>query len=264
MRTLNSLSDEIATKEELIARYKLESGLTPQQEAAQQQPYYSSQNTYPPRYYQRIAINRTAVSFSPEATEEKTENEWVETAPICVDFDALYEINEDVVAWLYCPDTPINYPIVQAEDNDYYLRRRLDGTYDAYGTLFLDCRNSLTDRNCIVYGHNMYSEAMFGTLTEYKNQDYFDAHPTMYFITPQQSYRVDILAGFTTSSASEIYNSLNPQETQALLLSRMELSDFESGVSPTKDARLLTLSTCAYESDDARYVLVGALQPIGN
>ena len=51
--------DEFPTEEELIARYKLESGLTPQQEAAQQQPYYSSQNTYPPRYYQRIAINRT-------------------------------------------------------------------------------------------------------------------------------------------------------------------------------------------------------------
>ena len=51
--------DEFPTEEELVARYKLESGLTPQQESIQQQPYYSSQNTYPPRYYQRIAINRT-------------------------------------------------------------------------------------------------------------------------------------------------------------------------------------------------------------
>lgn len=51
--------DEFPTEEELIARYKMESGMTPQQESIQQQPYYSSQNTYPPRYYQRIAINRT-------------------------------------------------------------------------------------------------------------------------------------------------------------------------------------------------------------
>ena len=214
-------------------------------------------------YIENVA--KTAVSFIPEVAEEKTENKeivWTETAPICVDFEALHEINEDVVAWLYCPDTPIHYPIVQAEDNDYYLRRRLDGSYDYYGTLFMDCRNSLSDWNCIVYGHNMYSEAMFGTLTEYKNRDYFQSHPSMYFITPQQSYRVDILAGFTTSSASEIYNSLNPRETVSLLQSWMERSDFDSGVLPAKDAQLITLSTCAYESDNARYVLVGALQPI--
>ncbi len=59
-----------------------------------------------------------------------------------VDFDELKEINEDVAAWLYIPDTIINYPVVQGEDNNFYLKHLLDGTYNANGCLFVDCKNS--------------------------------------------------------------------------------------------------------------------------
>lgn len=65
-----------------------------------------------------------------------------ETAPIEVDFEVLWETNEDVVGWIYCEDTPINLPLVQAEDNDYYLRRLIDGTWNSSGALFVDYRNA--------------------------------------------------------------------------------------------------------------------------
>ena len=61
-----------------------------------------------------------------------------ETAPITVDFERLQEENKDIIAWLYCPDTEINYPVVQSKDNEYYLRRLLDGTWNIAGTLFMD------------------------------------------------------------------------------------------------------------------------------
>lgn len=202
----------------------------------------------------------------PSHTEEETSEipEITEVAPIEVDFKALYEINQDVVAWIYSPDTPINYPIVQAEDNAYYLRRRLDGKSDSYGTLFMDYRNTLDDWNCIVHGHNMYSEAMFGTLTKYRKQDYFDAHSVMYLITPQQSYKIRIFAGFTASRNADVYLSLNPEEKSALIEKWMNASDFDSQIYPAITDRIITLSTCAYEYDEARYILMGVMEELAN
>ena len=72
-----------------------------------------------------------------------------ETAPITVDFERLQEENKDIIAWLYCPDTEINYPVVQSKDNEYYLRRLLDGTWNIAGTLFIDYRNAAIVLICI-------------------------------------------------------------------------------------------------------------------
>ena len=138
-------------------------------------------------------------------TEEIVEGA-VETPPIRVDFDALREKNDDVVAWIYCPDTPINYPVVQAADNEAYLHRLLDGSKNSAGTLFMDFRNSsdFSDWNSVIYGHNMKNGSMFGTLMDYKTQSYFDAHPKVFLLTPEQDYVVKIVAGFVTPADAEI------------------------------------------------------------
>ena len=80
-----------------------------------------------------------------------------ETAPIIVDFEVLQTENKDIIAWLHCPDTKINYPVAQSEDNSYYLRRLLDGSWNTAGTIFMDYRNSadFSDRHTVIYGHNM-------------------------------------------------------------------------------------------------------------
>ncbi len=108
-----------------------------------------------------------------------------------MDFAALEGVNSDIVAWLYGADTGLNYPIVQAEDNDYYLYRLLDGTWNKNGTIFMDYvnRSDFSDQNTLVYGHHMKSGAMFGALVQYKKQEFYDAHPYLYLYTPQQSYR---------------------------------------------------------------------------
>ena len=80
-----------------------------------------------------------------------------ETELIGIDFDALLAENKDIVGWIYSENTPINYPVVQGRDNDYYLHRMLDGTNNIAGTIFMDSRNdpNLGDYNTIIYGHNM-------------------------------------------------------------------------------------------------------------
>ena len=98
-----------------------------------------------------------------------TEQNTAEKAPISVDFAALQAENPDIIAWLYSEDTPINYPVVQSKDNQYYLRRLTDGSYNTNGTLFMDYRDAadLSGFNTIIYGHRMKSKAMFGTLPGY-------------------------------------------------------------------------------------------------
>lgn len=194
-----------------------------------------------------------------------TEQLPMETAPIEVDFEVLWETNEDVVGWIYCEDTPINCPIVQAEDNDYYLRRLIDGTWNSSGTLFADYRNAadFSDSNTIIYGHNMKNKGMFGTLSNYKEQSYYDEHPLMWLLTPNGNYKVELIAGYVTSSTSEIYSfGQAEEEVLALAEQSIEKSTFTSDFQVLQGDRFVTLSTCSYEYDNARYVLIGRLTPL--
>ena len=188
----------------------------------------------------------------------------LEAVPIQVDFEVLCAENPDVVAWLYCPDTPINYPVVQASDNAYYLHRLLDGSKNAAGTLFLDYRNAedLSDWNSVIYGHNMKNDSMFGTLPDYQSQVYFEAHPKIFLLTPEQNYIIHVVAGFVTPADAALYSAFSPDDAEktALLSSWLEASHFRAETVPTEEDRFLTLSTCSYEYSDARYVLIGVLE----
>lgn len=200
-----------------------------------------------------------------EETGEPEETTPPETAPIEVDFEVLRESCADVVAWIYSPDTPINLPIAQSDDNNYYLRRLLDGTWNHSGTLFEDyrCAPDFSDTNTIVYGHNMKNDSMFGTLPQYKSQEYYEAHPVMWLLTPVCTYRVDLVAGYVTSTASPIYQFNGTEEEVFRLIQQAAAQSlFQSDVEIAQGDCFLTLSTCSYEYDDARFVLIGKLTPL--
>ena len=191
---------------------------------------------------------------------ELTKNE--EKIPISVDFSTLKEKNQDIVGWIYSKDTPINYPVVQAKDNQYYLHRLINGEYNASGSIFMDYRNNsnLEDNNTIIYGHNMKSDEMFGTLQNYKNQEYYDNHKILYYFTQEKKYEIKLIAGYTASLEDDIYNlnEINQEQKEKLL----QKSDFKSDVNINQNDKLITLSTCSYEYEDARYILIGILDEI--
>ena len=191
---------------------------------------------------------------------ELTKNE--EKIPISVDFSTLKEKNQDIVGWIYSKDTPINYPVVQAKDNQYYLHRLINGEYNASGSIFMDYRNNLNleDNNTIIYGHNMKSDEMFGTLQNYKNQEYYDNHKILYYFTQEKKYEIKLIAGYTASLKDDIYNlnEINQEQKEKLL----QKSDFKSDVNISQNDKLITLSTCSYEYEDARYILIGILDEI--
>ena len=180
-----------------------------------------------------------------------------------VDFHDLTQINEQVVGWLWCPDTTINYPVVQGQDNDFYLSRLIDGSDGECGTLFLDCNAKGTDRNQVIYGHHMKDGSMFASLLRYQEQDYYDKHPVLYYITPRQSYEVRLFAGFSTTAVSAAYNRCFDRCDFGDWLKVMQSqSDFQSEVIPATGDQVLTLSTCAYSFENARYVVMGTLSPV--
>ena len=190
-----------------------------------------------------------------------------EICPIEVDFEALRQQNSDVVGWVYCPDTVINYPICQCDDNMWYLHRDINSNYSSYGTLFVDfqCQKDFDNYNTLVYGHHMNDGKMFAKLVDYKYQSYYQEHPVMYLLTPEMNYRIDIFAGYTTSMNSDTYMiSFDSQENYANWLGqRIEMSDFkQESIVPDTNHATITLSTCTYDYDDARYVIHGMLVPI--
>ena len=107
-----------------------------------------------------------------------------------IDFDSLQEINPDVIGWLEMEavDT-INYPIVQGEDNDYYLHRTFQRTDNFAGSIFMDYMNksNFGQRNTIVYGHNMKNGSMFGSLKNYRDQEVYQKSPYRF---PEEFFQI--------------------------------------------------------------------------
>lgn len=186
-----------------------------------------------------------------------------ETAPIDVNFHDLCKKYKNVVGWLYSENTPIHYPVAQGKDNNQYLHRLLSGKYNAAGTLFVDYRNTEigADENYIIYGHNMKNNTMFGTLTEYKKQSYYEEHPNLYYLTPDGEYKIELITGNVLKSTAAIY-TVHPESKETLfqLIEKLKKSSvFESDVTFAPEDIFITLSTCDYNFANARFVLVGKL-----
>ncbi len=178
-----------------------------------------------------------------------------------VDFEALQKVNPDVVGWIYQKDTIINYPIMRGSDNDQYLHSDINKKYSVSGSIFMDYRNSgdFSDFNTIVYGHHMHDGSMFKSLRGYtKETDYYKDHKTFELITPDKKYHLQIVSAFITPATSEAYTYSfnNIADKQAFLNYAVKNSKISTGVTATTDDKIITLSTCAYDYDEARYVVI--------
>ena len=185
-----------------------------------------------------------------------------------VDWDYLRSINGDIVGWLYCPDTIINYPVVQSPDHDYYLDHSFYGDSNSAGTLFAD-RDSVagvTQSNLIIYGHNMKDESMFGTLKGYVDKSYYDKHPVFYYLTPTQSYRVELLCAHIVDATDENFPTyFSSSQTQQSYLNNITSNSYwinHDAVST--EYQLITFSTCTSSAgkNDPRFLVHGIMIPI--
>lgn len=167
-------------------------------------------------------------------------------------------------AWIYCPATPINYPVMQAGDNQYYLNHLPDGRANGNGSIFLDYRNApdFTDDNSILYGHRMMNGTMFGGIAKYTTTAYYEQKPYFYLYTNDKSYKVELFAGYVLDGGASLPLSFEEGGQQAFIEESKAKSKFQSSVAPSSEDRLLTMVTCDYAWDNARFVLTGRLVPL--
>ena len=200
----------------------------------------------------------------PQETEPQEAHPQVYIPDFEIDFETLKTINKDSAAWLYSPGTVIDYPVMEASDYDYYLNHLADGTVNANGTLFIDYNNApdFSGQVTVIYGHHMKSGSMFGGLSGYKEQTYYDEHPYMYLYTQQGNYRIDIMHGFVIAEEQWREQAfMYDENTEALLEYAKYNTTFQSGVEHEDRDRIIALSTCSYEFYNARYVVIGILTP---
>ncbi len=189
--------------------------------------------------------------------------------PISVDFDTLSAENPDMISWIFSEGTPINYPIMHGTDNSYYLRHLPDGTLNKNGSIFIDYRNSgdLSDKNTLIYGHHMHSGAMFASLVNYAKTSYYEEHPYFHIIMPDAIYRAEIFSAYTAPAASENLFRFNFEDDTdfEIYLQMVEgMSDIASGVEVSTSDRIVTLVTCTYAFDEARYLVHAKLVKVGD
>ncbi len=221
-------------------------------------------------YTQKTDIDGNITTSNMDEAEDNSAASDIDDAgrpPIIVDFERLQGDNPQVVAWLYCPGTAIDYPVIQGVDNEFYLHHSYTGAEDQSGAIFVDsqCSPGFTDSNSIIYGHSMKDGSMFGGLEAWEDQDYFDSHPVIWLLTPQENYKVRLFSGYTTSAYSNTYTIFRGpgSDFSAYLAECLAQSDFITEDRPSDDSRCVVLSTCAYDFDEARYVLHGRLEQVG-
>lgn len=181
-------------------------------------------------------------------------------------------MNAGVVGWIRVPGTNIDYPIAQAQDNEYYLDHNVKGGYSKIGCPFLDyrCEGDFSGFNSIVYGHHINRRRMFTDISRFKNASFFDEHPSAWLTLEDGAHRVDFLAYLNVERDSFVYEVvlITPNDRQEYIdkvwESAVNVTKTES-LQPSKlkedrELRLLVLSTCTYEFNNARGVLIGVIR----
>ena len=181
-----------------------------------------------------------------------------------IDHGDLEAINSDYQLWLYAPATPIDYPVAQCRNNSYYLDHLLNRKSNRAGTLFIDYRNlpDLKDPNTLIYGHHMRDSSMFHSLTDFETPGFFQAHPFMVAVLEKEIYVIEIFSGYVTDSRDHCYDlAISDEADMVAFVEKSERkSNFDAYVDiDCRKDRLVTLSTCAYNFENARYVAIGRL-----
>lgn len=182
-----------------------------------------------------------------------------------VDWDKLESVNSDIRAWLYLKDSNIDYPVVLSHDNNEYLHTLFDKSWGNAGSLFIDATTDdpFDQFSTIVYGHHMKDGSMFGNLKKFKDIEYEKEHSRFELVTPEQKYHLDVVAFLNCPSDSNIYRANNNSDKQKeeYLRTIDKYALYKTDIDIDINDTIVVLSTCAYEYDGARYVVVGKLSP---
>ncbi|WP_147401773.1 class B sortase [Acutalibacter sp. 1XD8-33] len=207
-------------------------------------------------------------SPAPSATTSPAEDapgaEAKEDVPSGMDLSPLQEVNPDVVGWIAIPGI-LSYPLLQGGDNARYLTHAWNGKENAAEAVFLDCRTDafLGDFNILIYGDRMRNGAMFGSLKHYKDIDFWRENPSVYLANEDSTRRYNIYAAYETGLTAATYQRefSSPEEKQEFIRYGLERSVIDTGVTPTAEDTIITLSTCSGGDRNTRWIVQAVSSP---
>jgi len=183
-----------------------------------------------------------------------------------VDFNGLRRAAPEALAWLTVPGTQIDYPVAQWADNQYYLTRTARHETSRYGAIFMDYRNhsDFSDFYTVIYGHNMRSGKMFGTLRELRDPGLFERVKYGTLRTPEKTYQLRFFAfALADSSTGDYFNQLAfviPGEKEAFIEMVKRTAGHWRDIPLGPEDRIVALSTCLTSTGDKRILLLAKLE----
>ena len=198
-----------------------------------------------------------------ESTVESVKSERI------LKLEELKNQNDDIIGWVEIENTDINYPVLQAEDNDFYMNHNYKGEFSTAGAIFLDkdYNWNIPSSNLLIYGHNMKNSTMFQNLLKYNSVDFYNEHPIIRFTTLQEDTEYEIIGAFYSkvyfkndTNSFKYYkfvNAQNADEYNAYIQNVKKASLYDTGIDANYEEQLITLSTCSYHTADGRFVVVG-------
>ena len=208
-----------------------------------------------------------ALSSTQEKNDFSLHKQSVKMPDVLDEYKTLYEKNKKLIGWLKIDDTIIDYPVMQTNNNEYYLEHNFNQEYDKNGSLFLDCDCQIYPRstNLIIYGHHMKSGQMFGQLQKYAKESYGKKHSVIQFDSIYEKATYQVMYVFR----SQVYNendvvfkyyqfieANSEKEFNSYMQEMEKLSLYDTGVTASYGDSLLTLSTCDNSQEDGRFVVV--------
>ena len=178
-------------------------------------------------------------------------------------------INDEVIGWIKIEDTKINFPVLQNEDNNYYLTHDYKKDSNKYGSIFLkkECDINDMNSNLLIYGHNMKDEEMFNCLLNYQNKGYYEQHKTIQITTENEEREYEIISAFKSRIFYEdekdvfrfyyTYGFKDENEYQHYIANVKKIQLYDTGVTANFGEQLVTLITCEYSQENGRMVVVG-------
>ena len=208
-----------------------------------------------------ISSDQQDLSDGSESAEEE-----VFVSPFTSPFITARELtgNEDILAYIHIEGTNISNVVLQGPDNIFYLNRDMHRQANVNGSLFLDFENSpdFSDRNSVIYGHNMRNGTMFHDLRYFMGSDYFNANRYIIIVTENEMFTYEIFSAFSTRTDFEyIQVDFYDDEDYLQLVNEIKRrSVHELSIPVNADDRILILSTCTNTAQDMRFVVAGVLR----
>jgi len=203
--------------------------------------------------------NMANKKIADKVSEAIVEESGSEEAKYEVDFEKLKQINNQIVAYLKVNETNIEHAVVQAEDNEYYLRKDLEKKYNIGGSIFMDYKNKLdgTDKNIVIYGHNIKDGSMFGTLKNILNEEWYsnEENHIIDLITEQENQKYQVFSVYKIENEDYYINTdFEENEFKDFIQTLKNRSIKDFNIEITENDSILTLSTCG-NSNKYRVVL---------